>query len=236
MKQMLAALVLFTAVLAGCGTGFNREAMRERMKGDPAIFGEAAVQAIEALKPQLQFPCRLAVAPPLDWSAWSQAERDEIQSWAEPLRRAGVISEIVIIPRLIVDQRHAQPLQAAAARFGADALLILAAATDVDRYVNPLSVSYLTIGAMWCIPGSHRDALTMIEGVMLDVRNGYLYAAAEAEGQARQVRPWMYADDEPVRKASRLEALKAFGAAFVPQAARLRPGSAGERYSTDPGR
>lgn len=161
------------------------------------------MEEIERTKPQLGLPARIAVAPPTDGPSrtWSPDEVRVIESWAEPLRAQ----------------------RSAAARTRADALLVVNLATATDEYVNPASLLYLTIVGMWVAPGTHRDALTIAEGVLLDNRNEYLYAFARGEGENRVVRPVMFADEHAVAGASRIEALQSFGQAFVTQARGLTP-------------
>ena len=98
---------------------------------------------------------------------------------------------------------------------------MLSVATDLDEYVNPLSVLDVTIVGMWIAPGHHRDALTIVEGVMLDNRNEYLYAFARGEGTSSIVRPFAYADDSKAIGPSRMLALQAFGKDFVARASQL---------------
>jgi hypothetical protein len=61
------------------------------------------------------------------------------------------------------------------------------------------------------------------EGLLLDNRNEYLYAFARGEGEEKSVRPIAYADTSAVVHASRVEALKKFGVAFLDQALQLHP-------------
>jgi len=58
--------------------------------------------------------------------------------------------------------------------------------------------------------------------VLLDNRNEYLYAFARGEAESKSVRPGAYADTAAVVSASRVEALRNFGNAFVEQARQLK--------------
>lgn len=234
-----AAVLLLAASAVGCAASFNRPAMEARLQAQYRVFGDVELQPFNAFQPSGAPPFRLAVAPPLDGSAWAQAEREEIQSWEEPLRQAGVVSEIVLIPRMVVQWNAGvsggaviRTMQNAAARMNADAVLITAAVSEVDGYTNPLCLLYLTVAGLWLAPGTHRDAFTVMEGVLLDARSGYLHTAAEGEGLARSVRPLLCVDDEPVLRESRLLALRAFGREFVKHARRLSPAAQGPRYET----
>ena len=240
------------ALLVGCATGYNRGEMASALKSAKPnyvsselskpnyVSSELSVEEIERMKPQLKFPARIAVAPPVQtytyhrWGTqgslgnWNSEEIAVIESWQEPLRAAGVAEDIVVLPSSLVKdceygdaECRLKAQRAAAARVHADALLIVTLATATDEYVNPASFLYFSIIGMWFVPASHRDALTVAEGVLLDNRNEYLYVFARGEGEKQSVRPIMYADTPAAVKVSRIEALKSFGSAFLEQARRL---------------
>jgi hypothetical protein len=80
-------------------------------------------------------------------------------------------------------------IRQAAAACGADAVLIISSVVDLDSYVNPLAVLYLTIVCAWLVPGSHVDALYLLEGVLMDVNNEYIYLSAESDGKGSTMAP-----------------------------------------------
>jgi hypothetical protein len=233
--------VAFCVALGGCATGFNRGEMDAALQSAKPSYvsSELSVEEIDALRPQVNLPARIAIAPPIQtyqrwWGqrsldTWSPDEIAILESWQEPLRSAGVASEILILPSSLVKDCEVRDSlcrlksqRAAAARVHADALLVINLATATDEYVNPASALYLTIIGMWLVPASHRDALTVAEGVLLDTRNEYLYAFARGEGESQSVRPAMYADTVAVVGMSRVEALRDFGGSFLEQARHLR--------------
>jgi hypothetical protein len=206
--------------------------MQSALRAANPVFTSSNVEQIEALQPQIALPFSLAVSQPLGSSIgdWNSDEISEIKSWADPLSRAGVARQVNVIPASLVRgecwRNHGsctvEPFREAAARFGADALLLVSESSDIDPYVNPFSILNLTIIGMFVAPGHHRDALTMIEGVLIDNRNEYLYATAQAEAESSQVRPFAYTDDDKVRRDARLAALRSFGREFVAQASQLK--------------
>jgi len=234
------ALLALCAVWVGCASGYSRGEMDAALQSEKPTYvsSELSVEEIERMKPQLELPARIAIAPPVQayqrwWggysrSTWSSEEVAVFESWKEPLRAAGVAQDLLVLPSSLVkdcDPSDAacrlNALRAAAARVHADALLIVNLATATDEYVNPGSVLYISIVGMWLVPGSHRDALTVAEGVLIDNRNEYLYAFARGEGEKKSVRPVIYADTGAVVNESRVEALKNFGSAFLDQARQL---------------
>jgi hypothetical protein len=240
MKLRILSCALLTGLALGCSTGFSRGEMESSLRASNPSYVSSGltVEEVEKLRPQIKLPVRLAVAPPTvsyrrwwgsaDLGTWSPEEIAEIESWEEPLRSAGVVADLIILPSSLVEQCLSddpacslRAQRAAAARVQADALLLINLATAVDEYANPASVLNITIVGMWLAPGHHRDALTIAEGVMIDNRNEYLYAFARGEGETHTVRPLVYADAWKAVRPSRLKALAAFGEEIVAQVSQL---------------
>ena len=110
MRSKLAVVAtMITVFISGCaGKGFNRGEMEARVQSSRPVYSSTSlsVEEIEKLKPQIHLPIKLAVAPPLTTYAkmgggsgnWSPEEVAEIESWAEPLKKAGVVSDLFIMP------------------------------------------------------------------------------------------------------------------------------------------
>ena len=243
MKRGSVFSVIVMLLLSGCSTkkGFNRGEMEDAAQASHPFFvsSHLTVEQIERLKSQVHLPVKLAVAPPLisygqGWSsrglnAWSPDEMREIESWAAPLKKAGVVSELVMLPSFLMEQCQGNDpgcamrvSRSAAARVQADALLLINLSTAVDKYANLASLFNFTIIGMWLVPGHHRDALTIAEGVMIDNRNEYLYAFARGEAEESAIRPLMYADSWNVVRSSRFRALQTFGRKFIREAGQLK--------------
>ncbi len=232
MNTRAAIASVLSLLVLGCASGFNRVEMQSALRAANPVFSSSKVEQIEELEPQIALPFSLAVSQPLGSSVgdWNSDEISEIRSWADPLSEAGVASQVNVIPASLLRgdcwQSHGsctvEPFREAAARLGADVLLLMTESSDTDPYVNPLSILNLTIIGMWVAPGHHRDALTMIEGLLIDNRNEYLYATAQAEGESSQVRPLAYTYDDSVRRNARLAALQSFGREFIIQVSQLK--------------
>src|SRR5262245_48181576 len=99
------------------------------------------VEEIERLKPQATLPARIAVAPPVvirgmglgaQADTWHPDEVAVIESWLEPLRSAGIATDLIVLPSALLQECPPQERgcrlraqRAAAARLHADALLVL---------------------------------------------------------------------------------------------------------------
>lgn len=243
MKRVSVVPVVVMLLLAGCATkkGFNRGEMTSAAQASHLLFflsSNLTVEQIEQLKAQVHLPVKLAVAPPVisyghGWGnhelhTWNPDETREIESWAGPLKKAGVVSELVILPSFLIEQCKGNDpgcalrvSRSAAARVQADALLLINLASNVEKYTNQASLLDVTIIGLWLVPGHHRDALTIAEGVMIDNRSEYLFAYARGEAEEKTVRPFMYASSWKAVRPSRLHALQSFGKEFIREAVQL---------------
>lgn len=188
-----------------------------------------SVKDIESLSPQLEFPIVLAISQPTSGSGWSAEELELIESWRAPLVKSGFVREMVVLPESLTEPcgwRMAyhcgvRRYRTAAARFKADALLLMAAETTGKSFANPASVLNLTVIGLWLAPAHHRHATTVLEGSLIDNRNEYLYVFARAYGRAKLVRPYIYADWSKAHQRSRQRALETFGEDLIRQVREL---------------
>lgn len=165
-----AALLL----LAGCATGLQRDALEARLGGGypPPPAPEAKAMAVPAkLAVLLQFERRGAAAfAPDARLGWSRRDKATLVEYLRDGERLKALSEFVFLP----EETPADPaaVAAAARSQGADAVLVLRAAMDVDRYCNPAVLLDLTlIGAIW-FPSSHRDVMVVVRADIFDLREG----------------------------------------------------------------
>lgn len=198
----LAALIVASA-LSACESsqGFDRGRMNRQLTGDTAKTTDEEIARVMGLKPQLDFPIRLAIYARPGYYGWNHPIwriEDIDAEWVETLKRDGLVSQVIPIVQSTVTGENTADIRLAAARHGADAVLVLDSVSDVDRYNNPLGVTYITIIAAWLVPGTHADALVMTNGSLWDVRNGYLYATMRAEGEASDFGPAFLLEDYKV--------------------------------------
>src|SRR5262249_23661214 len=102
-------------------------------------------------------------------------------------------------------------LRVAAAKHGAQALLVIQGDCEVDSYKNPAALLNLTIVGGYIVPASHRAALVELQGALVDVGNGFLYAAIETAGEGRVIRPTFIVEDKPAIEKAKQQALTNFG-------------------------
>jgi hypothetical protein len=219
MRRSLAVCVLFL----GCSHGFDRGRLKQRLATEAVQVTDADVRAALSLKPQLRFPIKVGVAfveedtfdrsdPRAAKWRWSERDRQAVLAATAPLRDSGVVSNLFVVSPDSIGGRDMKHLRLAAAKHGADAVLVVHGAAQIDRYSNPLAVLYLSIVGGFFVPATHRDALFVARCALWDVANEFLYLTAENEGTAKRVGPAFLIEDEPALDAAKEDALRGFDA------------------------
>ncbi len=216
-------LVVVPVLLSGCTYGVTRNAIQERLNDGSLQTSDTAISDIRGLKPQLQFPCRIALylkPGQSDWR-WTPEDKAAMQQWAAELKREGIASDVFPLPDLLVStndgKTDVKALRLAAARCGADALFVVHGASQTESHQNFAAVFDLTIVGGFVIPASHRDSLFRIEGVLLDVDNGFIYTTVQAEGEGKIMRPTFVIEDKDAVEKAKVKALQQFGAGLLNQ-------------------
>src|SRR5438132_13697683 len=96
---MRAVLGLSLLVASGCATGFDRGALVGRLQKEGFYeVQDKEIQEVRALKPQLTFPCRIAVylKPPSgsDWR-WTAQDKEILNSATKILQQEGIASTVI---------------------------------------------------------------------------------------------------------------------------------------------
>jgi rhombotail lipoprotein len=208
-------VLLVPVLLCGCANGFDRAALQERLNDGSLQMPDAAIAEARATRPQLRFPCRIAVylkpADRGDWR-WTPEDRAAMEPWAAALKREGIASEVFPLPEMLTGKGgDVKELRLAAAKCGADVLFVIHGAAQTDSYKNVASVFNLTIVGGYVIPGSHKDSLFMMEGCLLDVDNGYIYTGVQAEGVGKIVRPTFVIEEKDAVALAKTKAIAQFG-------------------------
>ncbi|HAK60813.1 MAG TPA: hypothetical protein DCO77_10590 [Nitrospiraceae bacterium] len=214
-KLFIIVLLLFVTACAS-SRGFDRGTLRSQIS-DQKVVTEKDIQKTLALKPQLPDPFKLAIyfAPPKSdrwyWRVWNwrSEDKDMFLAVANEAKSRGAISEAVIFSDDIVEGSDNRAIRMAAARVGADAVLIMRGTSDIDRYNNAWGYTYALIVTPLFIPGTEADGIFMANASMWDVRNQFLYMTAEAEGTSHQTKPAAFIEEDRLIKAAKADALAA---------------------------
>ena len=212
-------VLLLPLLLTGCfAHGFDRSDLYGRLKADqaqiPALpdVNDSDIVKVQSIKPNLTLPCRIAVYLPPNVGGHRRAkEKEFIDSWGDTLRKEGIASDMFLMSDLFTTGTSLKELRVAAARHGANLLLVLHGESDVDTYKNPAAIFNLTIVGGFLVPASHCDALVAYQGALVDVSNGFLYASIDAEGEGSIIRPTFLIEDRPAVERAKEKALANFG-------------------------
>jgi hypothetical protein len=215
MSIRLIGLLTLSTLLISCATskGFNRGYLREDLGGEPAQVTNTDISKALATKAQLPKPFKIGVyfKDPASHQAnrwhWSADDKEKILSLAQQLKETGEVSDVFPISEQIVNETDLAGLRMAAARHGADALLVVTGANDVDTYNNGWSWTYIALVTAIFVPGSQADTVFVARAALWDVRNEFLYLTAESESVKKQTRPAVFNDTRDLIQNAKKEAL-----------------------------
>src|SRR5262249_47178876 len=211
--------LLAVAALAGCATGgLNRTGLVPRMQSEPLQVNDDEIKQALALKPQLSFPCRVAFYfDPAGCGSWHWTARDKdlLRQVAESLHQDGVVTDFVPLSPSFAGGGTLKDLRVAAAKYGADALFVVKGVAQSRKTLNPAAVLNLTVVGGFIAPGSTCDAVFRMEGLLIDVSNGFLYATVESEGEGWTVGPTFVAEGDWAVERAKRRAVESFGPELV---------------------
>jgi hypothetical protein len=119
------------------------------------------------------------------------------------------LATLCVIGDSLTEGKDNKAIRLAAARAGADAVLVVGGVSDVDRYNNPLGATYVLLVTPLFVPGTVADGLFMVSASLWDVRNQYLYLSIEAEGTSSQTLPAFFVNEQQLVKDAKSDAMKA---------------------------
>jgi len=183
MKRLLLVLIPLLGACAG-SRGFDRGALSRELRADTPVVSDEEIARVLGLRPQLAPPFKLGVYFRSS-QRWTGADKDALLGRLGPLVEAKAISQVIPISDSMIAREDLKSIRLAGARYGADAVLVVNGATQLDRYSNAGSALYWTIIGLFIVPGTSADALFLGSATLWDVRNEYLYASAEAEAIGR---------------------------------------------------
>ena len=215
MKNLV--LVILMISLSACATtrGFDRSSLRGHMTEEKVVSDADIANALN-LKPQLPNPFKLAIyfshndswsTYRNDWN-WLGVDKDALLEIEKELVSKNIVSDVFVISDSIVSGQDTRSIRLAAAKAGADAVIVVNGVSDIDRYNNFLGVTYVLLVTPLFIPGTVVDALFMTNATMWDVRNEYLYLSIDAEGMAKEVSPAFFIEESRVIKQAKATAVK----------------------------
>jgi hypothetical protein len=177
--------------------------LREELEAEPLVTAPHILD-LQAPAPQLSFPFRLGIAAPIVHQSsntelegfsqetrdvWRENEEKVIETWCERFRDEGLVSDVAFLPRLLMleDPKTNPSLlaraRAAAARQGVDAVLVTRSVSSIGSRLSPLVILDFTIVTGFLLPSHTVECHTVMEAVLVDTRNGYVYLVGRGEGE-----------------------------------------------------
>lgn len=200
MKRLIPTLVCL--LLGACSSrGFNRGALRDQVVEKPVVADKNIGAALKK-KANLPRPFRLGIffkTPPsvqgkASWR-WSFADKElflhEIQQ-SELKKNLAAVT--VVAP--VNESESLKDIRLAAARQGIDAVLVVSANADLERYLNPVAWTYLLVIPAFFAKGSQADAVFVSQAMLWDVRNEFLYLSAESETERQLKYPFFVGPED----------------------------------------
>ncbi|WHZ24002.1 MAG: hypothetical protein OJF47_003114 [Nitrospira sp.] len=217
---LLMGLILLNLSACGGSRGLNRQALQESFHENPDVVTAQDITATMALQAHLPTPYRLAIyfkhkdfpsRPALRKVDWVSADADRLQRALAPVQEEGILRQSFLLANSTVQGTTFRDIRLAAARYNADAILVIDGASAVERYNNDHAWWYATGIGTYFAHGTESHALFMMEGTLWDVRTGYLYGTQTAEGETTLIGPAPSLEDRAAIAEAKDVALERFG-------------------------
>jgi rhombotail lipoprotein len=228
-----APVILALLLSTGCSfspRGIDQGALARAARVDRFPVKDVDIENAISLHSELgaQFKVAVWFRPPTPWRwsehrfAWDEADREVVADALGPLLEAKVITELIPLPDALFPDESVRGARFAAARQGADAVLVVTGAAGLESYSNAAALLYPTIVGLWLAPGTQADGVCFVAASLWDVRSGFLYLAAETRGVVHRRVPYMHLDEVAVADAARKEAVGDLAKELAERLARLK--------------
>jgi len=225
MKTTVMPLLLMCLVLLGLSActgarGLNRQALQESFHENPDVVTNQDIATTMALQARLPTPYRLAIyfkhkdfpsRPALRKVDWVSADAEHLHRALASIQEEGILRQSFLLANSTVQGTTFRDIRLAAARYNADAILVIDGAAAVDRYNNGHAWWYATGIGTYFAHGTESHALFMMEGTLWDVRTGYLYGTQTAEGETTLIGPAPSLEDRDAVAEAKDVAMERFG-------------------------
>lgn len=233
-----ALLILLAGGCAGSAE-FDRTAMRATLGIAEIPVAQHASAIAQADMPNPAHPLRLAlyfverdlpIQHKIRMAKWTDMDKGALMKELRPLQNEGIVADTLLLADSTIHGYDVSKIRQAAARYDADAVLIVEGVGSVDRYNNGYAAWYVTLIGAYVAPGTVSDALFMIHSSLWDARTERLYATQTAEGRSTLTGSAVLLEDGQVLAQAKTAALAEFGKRTVDEWRRSRtPAPASDR-------
>lgn len=225
--------VLLMLLAGGCAGSaeFDRAAMRATLGIAEIPAAQPASAGAHADMPNPPHPLRLAlyfverdmpIRHQIRLAKWMDTDKDALLNRLAPLQHEGIVADTFLLADSTIHGYDVHKIRQAAARYDADAVLIVEGVGSVDRYNNGYAAWYVTLIGAYVAPGTVSDALFMIHSSLWDARTERLYVTQTAEGRSTLTGSAVMLEDGQVLAQAKTAALAEFGKRTVDEWRRSR--------------
>jgi hypothetical protein len=214
-RWILSAASLIWVAACASSQGFEQPAPRKLPAHATPVVNDAEVAKALNLQAQLPQAYRLGVYFRDDGTAadgqpfrWTGEQRTQLLRALESLEGKGTLARVFPIAASLVASDELAAIRVGAARHGADVVLVLSSETVAERSLTGWAASYVALLPMLFAPGNALQVRCNLHAELWDVRNEYLYLAAESESEVKQVRALAHIDAEEGDLRARKQALE----------------------------
>jgi rhombotail lipoprotein len=212
--------------VTGCASsqGFDRAAMSEVLLGAPIPIPENQIPASQDV--HLSTPLRLGVffvnrdfpnGQSIRKVEWLTMDREQLLLQLAPLQNEQILVDAFVLMDTTLRRENIRGIRQAGARYGADLVLIVDGAADVDRYNNRYAWLYPTLLGTYLAPGTESDALVMVTGSLWTVRSEWHAPIQTVEGVSKVIGSAVLVEDSIALQEAKERAIQAVGMRIVDQ-------------------
>jgi hypothetical protein len=231
--MMLYWTVLLMLLAGGCAGSaeFDRNAMRAALSIAEIPDAQQGSAVVHTDMPNLPHPLRLAlyfverdmpIRHKIRMAKWMGRDKDALMKGLTPLQNEGVVADTFLLADSTIHGNDVKKIRQTAARYDADAVLIVEGVGSVDRYNNGYAAWYATLIGAYLAPGTVSEALFMVSGSLWDARTERLYGTQTGEGRSKSVGSAVLVEDNQVLAQAKAAALDELGKRTVDEWRRSR--------------
>jgi rhombotail lipoprotein len=216
--------LLTLLLVTGCASsqGFDRAAMSEALLVAPIPIPENQIPANQDV--HLSTPLRLGVffvnrdfpnGQSIRKVEWLTMDREQLLLQLAPLQNEQTLVDAFVLMDTTLRRENIRRIRQAGVRYGADLVLIVDGAADVDRYNKRYAWLYPTLLGTYLAPGTESDALVMVTGSLWAVRSEWHAPIQTVEGASKVVGAAVLVDDSTALQEAKEQAIRALGMRVV---------------------
>lgn len=222
---------LIFMLVTGCASsqGFDRPAMNDALHVAPTSLSDS--QPLENQDLRLSPPFHLGVffvdhAFPHRQSIrhvqWLSTDRDQLLRELAPLQDEHILRDTFVLMDATLRGGNILGIKQAAARYGADLVLIVDGAAAVDRHNNRFAWLYPSVIGAYLAPGTESDALVVVTGSLWAVHSEWHAPIQTVEGVSKLVGSAVLVEDTAAIQKAKEQAIQTLGKRMADQLQRLK--------------